>query len=45
MQAGAMVGHSGGEVENLMKNLASEYKSVKQFMHVSGTDKIRCLNI
>jgi len=42
-QAGMLVGHTGAEVENLMKNLSSEFRSVKQFMHVSGIDCINCL--
>jgi len=33
------------EVENLIKNLTNEFRTLKQFLHVSGTDKMNCLKI
>lgn len=36
---GQSVGHSGEECERLFKNLTAEYRRVKQFLSMPGTDK------
>lgn len=36
--AGNLNGHTGSEVESLMKNLQKEYQAVKQRIHLSGSE-------